>query len=99
MRISNNSTDSIDKWIRDDSLRITAVEFSEDLSKMTIYVNGRSVMEFPVQEFPRLIAATPTELKNYTLIAEGMGVHWPVLDEDLSLKGFLLADMKRRIRT
>jgi hypothetical protein len=30
-----------------------------------------------------------SELLNYRLIANGTGIHWPLLDEDVSLKGFL----------
>ena len=37
----------------------------------------------------RLEAATPEQRRNYRLIARGVGVHWPDVDEDLGANGFL----------
>jgi len=37
-------------------------------------------------------------LNNYRLIGKGAGIHWPDVDEDLSLKGFLKEEIDRSIR-
>jgi len=34
-------------------------------------------------------------LFQYELIGDGIGIHWPLLDEDLSLKGFLQDELRR----
>ena len=38
---------------------------------------------------PRSIHGTPEERDNWKLIGSGEGIHWPDLDEDLSIEGFL----------
>ena len=39
--------------------------------------------------------ATEEQLNDYRLIGKGVGLHWPQLDEDLSLKGFLQEEVYR----
>ena len=43
----------------------------------------------PLTWFPRLAKATPGQLLNYELLGDGDGIHWPDLDEDLSVQGLL----------
>lgn len=43
--------------------------------------------------YPRLARATPDELSHWRLIGRGAGLHWPDLDEDLSVSGLLRAAM------
>lgn len=50
--------------------------------------DGR-VISVPLAWYPRLVHATPEERNNWELIGTGQGVHWPDLDEDLSIEGFL----------
>ena len=50
--------------------------------------DGREV-RFPADRNRRLAAATPQQLANVELISGGTGLHWPDLDEDLSLLGIL----------
>ena len=35
------------------------------------------------------------QLLQYELIGNGTGIHWPAIDEDLSLKGFLKDELKQ----
>jgi len=51
-------------------------------------VDGRSVI-VPLAWYPRLTHATPKERENWRLIARGEGIHWPDLDEDISVEGIL----------
>jgi hypothetical protein len=44
----------------------------------------------PLVYFPRLNHATPEQRARLELIGDGMGVHWPDLDEDISVEGLLL---------
>ena len=50
--------------------------------------DGRSVSA-PLDWFPRLLHGTPDERAHWRLIGDGYGVHWPELDEDLSVEGML----------
>lgn len=52
-------------------------------------VDGRT-LTVPSVWFPRLADATPAQLRQYELLGDGEGIHWPELDEDLSVEGLLL---------
>jgi len=51
-------------------------------------VDGRTV-SVPLLWYPRLAHGTPTERANWRLIGRGEGIHWPDLDEDISVAGLL----------
>jgi hypothetical protein len=42
----------------------------------------------PLVWFP-LLHAPPAQRRNWRLIGDGQGIHWPELDEDLSVEGLL----------
>ena len=50
--------------------------------------DGRTIA-VPLAWYPRLVHATPEERGNWELIGGGQGVHWPDLDEDISVEGLL----------
>ncbi len=50
--------------------------------------DGRSIA-IPVSWYPRLIHAMSAERSNWRLIAGGDGIHWPDLDEDVSVAALL----------
>jgi hypothetical protein len=50
--------------------------------------DGRS-LSVPLAWYPRLLHATPAERGNWKLIARGEGVHWPDVDEDISVAGLI----------
>ena len=50
--------------------------------------DGREV-RFPSSKNRRLAKADPAKLKRVELICGGTGLHWPDLDEDLSIQGIL----------
>ena len=43
----------------------------------------------PLAWFPRLAHGTPAERANWRLIGRGVGIHWPDLDEDISVESLL----------
>lgn len=53
------------------------------------FKDGRSI-SVPLAWYPRLVYGTPKERNNWRLIGDGEGIHWPDLDEDLSVEGLLL---------
>jgi len=50
--------------------------------------DGREI-GVPLDWFPKLKEASPEERNNYYLTANGTGVHWESLDEDISIKYLL----------
>jgi hypothetical protein len=65
----------------------TAVATSEETLSIDLS-DGRS-LSVPVAWFPRLLHATAAERENWRLIAGGEGIHWPDLDEDISVSSLL----------
>jgi len=57
-----------------------------------VLADGRSV-SVPLAWFPRLLRATPAQRARFQLLGDGQGIHWPDIDEDLSVAG-LLAGVK-----
>lgn len=57
------------------------ISFTSD--KMTIYVEDGREISIPLEWFPKLRSATPSELNNWRFIGDGEGIHWEDLDEDL----------------
>jgi hypothetical protein len=51
-------------------------------------VDGRTITA-PLVWYPRLQDGTPQERDNWQLIGSGLGIHWPDLDEDISVEGLL----------
>lgn len=50
--------------------------------------DGREISA-PLSWFPRLMAATEVERQDWRLIGTGEGVHWPAVDEDVSVASLL----------
>lgn len=67
--------------------RAQAVEVRADAIVVDL-VDGR-VISVPIVWFPRLWYGTEKERQNFTLIGEGAYIHWPDLDEDLTVAGLL----------
>ncbi len=63
------------------------VSITED-SLVVDLVDGRT-LSVPLAWYPRLLHGTPEERANWRLIGRGEGIHWPDLDEDLSVEGLL----------
>jgi hypothetical protein len=57
-------------------------ELAVDLS------DGRTVV-VPLAWFPRLLHGTRQERNRWRLVGRGAGIHWPDLDEDISVEGLL----------
>jgi hypothetical protein len=50
--------------------------------------DGRTI-SVPLAWYPRLAHATPDERNRWRLIGNGHGIHWPEVDEDISVEGLL----------
>ena len=63
------------------------IQVSED-SLSADLEDGRS-LTVPLAWYPRLLHGTPEERANWKLIGKGEGIHWPDLDEDISVENLL----------
>ena len=62
---------------------------------MLIVLNTTAVLHQKISTYLLLKKSTLGQLKNYELISNGTGIHWPDIDEDLSLKGFLQDEIRK----
>jgi Protein of unknown function (DUF2442) len=67
--------------------RITGVDVSEDAITAEL-ADGRTI-SVPLAWSWRLCEATPDQRANWRLIGSGHGIHWPDVDEDISVRGML----------
>ena len=74
--------------------RIDHVEVTDET--ITAYLVDGRVISVPLAWSWRLSEATPAQRRNWTLIGDGHGVHWPDVDEDLSADGMLNGVPARR---
>ena len=65
----------------------THVEVSEDT--LTVELSDGRTISAPVAWYPRLDHATPEERKSWKLGGGGRGIHWPLVDEDISVANLL----------
>ena len=57
-------------------------------------VDGRA-LSVPLAWYPRLLHGTPEERNHWRLIGRGEGIHWPDLDEDISVENLLAGKPSR----
>lgn len=67
--------------------RLEAVRFEGERLVVDLR-DGRTLM-VPTAWYPRLARGTPSQRQNWEEIGDGFGIHWPDLDEDLSVRGLL----------
>ena len=67
--------------------RATAVRLTEDALVVDL-ADGRTV-SVPLAWYPRLLHGSTVERVNHRFIGEGEGIHWPDLDEDVSVENIL----------
>jgi len=66
-----------------------AVDVRFDKEKIHVHLRDGREISVPLEWFPRLKVASPKQRKNWRLIGKGIGIHWPELDEDISVSALL----------
>jgi Protein of unknown function (DUF2442) len=100
MNISpNNQFDAIESLIVNEGLRIEALDFHPEQDMMLVILNTKVVLNQALSAYPLLKKADKGQLQQYKLVGGGTGIHWPLLDEDLSLKGFLQSELRKVVKT
>ena len=72
------------RWIAPVAVDVT---FDKDVLQVRLS-DGREV-RVPLEWFPKLRDASVEQRANWRLIGNGVGIHWPDIDEDLSVSGLL----------
>jgi hypothetical protein len=71
-------------------LKAREVSVSDD-ELVVLHADGRKI-SVPLAWFPRLLHASTEQRQNFELLGDGEGIHWPEVDEDLSVAGLLRAN-------
>lgn len=67
--------------------QVADVYFADDY--LTVDLRDGRRISVPIDWYPRLARATRSERENWMICGGGYGIHWPDLDEDLSMEGLL----------
>jgi hypothetical protein len=82
-----SGSDELESIIFEEGLRIKHLYLDRELDLMAIVLNNKKIMKSKLSEFTALAISSESDL--LTFENDGVGIHWPKLDYDLSLKGFL----------
>ena len=70
-------------------LMFTVKDASYKSGMICLLMSDQKEIRFPVEANAKLKNATDQQRKNIEIICEGTGLHWPDLDEDLSVIGII----------
>ena len=65
----------------------SAVVVTDDT--LTVDLSDGRTLSVPLTWYPRLLYGSRAERQHWQLIGQGVGIHWPELDEDISVEGLL----------
>jgi hypothetical protein len=71
-----------------------SVDVTDDL--ITVQLTDGRTISVPLAWSWRLADATPAQRRRFELIGNGQGIHWPDVDEDISVRGMLEGIPARR---
>ena len=66
-----------------------ATHVSSTKDTLTVELADGRIISVPLAWYPRLVHATQEERNNWEWLGEGEGIHWPDLDEHISVSGLL----------
>ena len=67
--------------------RAIDVQVTDD--ELIVHLEDGRTLAVPLVWYPRLLHGSKRERAQWRLIGRGVGVHWPELDEDISVEGLL----------
>lgn len=70
-------------------MAISARALRFDDSSMWVELSDGRILGVPLAWFPRLLRATPEQRARYEIFGGGSGLHWPDVDEDISVEGLV----------
>lgn len=66
-----------------------AIDVTVTEDTLTVDLSDGRTVSVPLAWYPRLLHATPAERDSWRLIAHGEGIHWPAVDEDISIASLI----------
>ncbi len=75
------------KKLSTEKLSILRLKVQGDV--LTAEISDGRVISIPIAWFKRLQNASEKDLLNFEISPSGYGIHWPSLDEDVSIKSFI----------
>jgi len=69
----------------------TAVEVTVTDERLTVTLADGRELSAPLAWFPRVLEATHEQRRKWRFIGRGQGIHWPEIDEDVSIASLLRA--------
>jgi hypothetical protein len=69
----------------------TAVDVTVTNERLTITLADGRELSVPLAWFPRVLEATDEQRRKWRFIGRGQGIHWPEVDEDISVASLLRA--------
>jgi Protein of unknown function (DUF2442) len=69
----------------------TAVDMTVTDERLTVILADGRELSAPLAWFPRVLEATDMQRRNWRFIGRGKGIHWPDIDEDVSVASLLRA--------
>jgi hypothetical protein len=67
----------------------TAIDVQTDDTLLHVVLADGREISVPLEWFPRLRDASPEQRGHWRFIGRGQGIHWPDVDEDISVEGLL----------
>lgn len=67
----------------------TAIDVRTDESLLHVVLADGRELSVPLEWFPRLRDASEKQRSHWRFIGRGQGIHWPDVDEDISIEGLL----------
>src|SRR5436190_21041894 len=67
-----------------------AIQVSVSNDTLTVELSDGRSISAPLAWYPRLLHGTVEERSRWRLIGQGRGIHWPDLDEDISVENLLV---------
>ena len=68
---------------------LAILEISVDEDFLTAKISDGRIVSIPIAWFPRLRKASKEQLQNFEISPANYGVHWPDVDEDISVRAFV----------
>jgi hypothetical protein len=68
---------------------VTAIALNFSGALLEVSLSDGRVISVPLSWYPRLAHASQKERETWKLIGNGLGIHWPDLDEDVSVANLL----------
>ena len=69
---------------------VKAIDVNVTEDELIVDLADGRTLSIPLTWYPRLWQGTMPERQNWRMIGNGVGIHWPNLDEDISVEGLIL---------